>query len=79
MQLVARTGALQHIRSWQKAATRWGDNSLSQLLVHLEHVDSFALEDRAEGLVADDFALVLWILHVVRLDVLPQLFHNLRP
>ena len=44
----------------------------SELFVHLEHVDAIALEDGAEGVVADDLLLVLRILHVVCLDVVPE-------
>ena len=52
---------------------------LAELLVHLEHVDPVDLEYRAELVVADDLLLVLGILHVVRLDVIPELLDDLRP
>ena len=52
---------------------------LAELLVHLKHVDPVDLEYRAELVVADDLLLVLGILHVVRLDVIPELLDDLRP
>ena len=51
---------------------------LAELLVHLKHVDPVDLEYRAELVVADDLLLVLGILHVVRLDVIPELLDDLR-
>ena len=51
---------------------------LAELLVHLEHVDPIDLEYGAELVVANDLLLVLWILHIVGLDVIPERLDDLR-
>lgn len=51
---------------------------IANQLVHLEHVDGVLLEDLAHPIVADNLALVAGVLQVVGLDVLPELFDNLR-
>ena len=53
-------------------------HSLAEFFVHLEHVDSVTLEDGAECSIAHDFALVRWVLHIVRLDVIPEKLDYLR-
>lgn len=50
----------------------------SDQLVHLEHVDLGLLEDGRHLFVAEDLALVLWVLQLVALDVLPELLDDLR-
>lgn len=46
-------------------------------LVHLEHVDLGLLEHGRHLFVAEDLALVLWVLQLVALDVLPELLDDL--
>ena len=47
-------------------------------LVHLEHVDLGLLEHGRHLVVAEDLALVLWVLELVALDVFPELLDDLR-
>ena len=79
MQPVAHTGVSRGIRTGAVGARGTGEDSLSEFFVHLEHVDPVALEDGAEGVVADDLLFVVRVLHVVRFDMDPKLFDDLRP
>src|SRR4051812_39307965 len=49
----------------------------SPVLVHLEHGDLVLAEHLAQLVVSQDLAAVLWVLQVVRLDVVPNLAHHL--
>lgn len=55
-----------------------GVEMASDVLVHSEHVDFGLLEHSLHLLVAADLALVCGILEIIGLDVLPQLFDDLR-
>jgi hypothetical protein len=46
-------------------------------LIHLEHVHLRLLENSMHFVVASDLSLILWVLKVIRLDVLPQLLDYL--
>ena len=53
--------------------------SRSEFFVHFEHIYLVHSEDCTEGFVADDLLPVLRVLHVVRFDMDPKLFDDLRP
>lgn len=44
------------------------------LAYHLEHIDRINLEDRFQGLIADDLSSVIWILQIMLLNVFPYAF-----
>jgi hypothetical protein len=50
---------------------------LSEMLVHLEHGHFVLAKDLPELVVGQDLAAVLWVLQVVRLDVVLHLAHHL--
>jgi hypothetical protein len=50
---------------------------LRQVLVHLEHGHLVLAEHLAQLVVGQDLAAVLWVLQVVRLDVVLHLAHHL--
>src|SRR3954463_11774004 len=50
-----------------------------EVLVHLEHSHPVLAEDPPELIVRQDFAAVIWVLQVVRADVLPYPTHHLAP
>src|SRR5436190_13339102 len=50
-----------------------------EMLVHFKHGHLVLAEDPPELVVGQDFAAVLWVLQVVRADVLPHLAHHLPP
>jgi hypothetical protein len=58
-------------------------HALFQVLVHslghLEHVELLGFKDRLQCIVRDDFALILWILQIMFLDVRPDLLCDFSP